>query len=271
MKYGNVILVIGNIRSFDFVGAISSNIFVPAGTLKGICSTTPNCIFSISTFCQRKPITSLMRKPYSPPRTTGISHSVPITLLINCRTFFITREKNEAVVFLFRNRIAEGVIKLRFFKKMAVSKGVSPCLFPFFMLYLISDCQKSLHPPTGYYSHQYEHTYHLIEPNKSTHARLNSFSRTFLRFLKCFSRNPSESSAVFNFRLLRVYERGSHHPLSRLRKEVNTMNEPVRTQWQIRCAFNGYCKRTLKNEAANAHKHKRVYFVHGVLFRHHAD
>jgi len=30
------------------------------------------------------------------------------------------------------------------------------------------------------------------------------------------------------------------------------MNEPVRTQWQIRCAFNGYCKRVLKNEAAEA-------------------
>ena len=32
------------------------------------------------------------------------------------------------------------------------------------------------------------------------------------------------------------------------------MNEPNRTQWQIRCAFNGFCKRTLKNEAINAHR-----------------
>lgn len=32
------------------------------------------------------------------------------------------------------------------------------------------------------------------------------------------------------------------------------MNEPNRTQWQIRCAFNGYCKRTLGNEAINAHR-----------------
>lgn len=31
------------------------------------------------------------------------------------------------------------------------------------------------------------------------------------------------------------------------------MNEPNRTQWQIRCAFNGFCKRALKNEAINAH------------------
>lgn len=26
------------------------------------------------------------------------------------------------------------------------------------------------------------------------------------------------------------------------------MDEPIRTQWQIRCAFNGYCKRALQNE-----------------------
>ena len=32
------------------------------------------------------------------------------------------------------------------------------------------------------------------------------------------------------------------------------MNEPDRSQWQIRCAFNGFCKRTLKNEAINAHR-----------------
>lgn len=30
------------------------------------------------------------------------------------------------------------------------------------------------------------------------------------------------------------------------------MNEPIRTQWQIRCAFNGFCKQTLKREAINA-------------------
>lgn len=26
------------------------------------------------------------------------------------------------------------------------------------------------------------------------------------------------------------------------------MNEPIRTQWEIRCAFNAYCKRSLMNE-----------------------
>ncbi len=32
------------------------------------------------------------------------------------------------------------------------------------------------------------------------------------------------------------------------------MNEPIRTQWQIRCAFNGFCKQALKREAMNAHR-----------------
>ena len=32
------------------------------------------------------------------------------------------------------------------------------------------------------------------------------------------------------------------------------MSEPSRTEWQIRCAFNGFCKRALKNEAINAHQ-----------------
>lgn len=27
------------------------------------------------------------------------------------------------------------------------------------------------------------------------------------------------------------------------------MNEPNRTQWEIRCAFNGFCKRALRNES----------------------
>ena len=44
------------------------------------------------------------------------------------------------------------------------------------------------------------------------------------------------------------------------------MNEPVRTQWQIRCAFNGYCKRALKNEAANAHRDTKRQQLREVTF-----
>ena len=60
--------------------------------------------------------------------------------------------------------------------------------------------------------------------------------------------------------------KGKFYPLSRLRKEVNTMNEPERTEWQIRCAFNGFCKRTLKNESINAHRDIRKRQEHEINF-----
>jgi len=34
------------------------------------------------------------------------------------------------------------------------------------------------------------------------------------------------------------------------------MNEPIRTQWQIRCAFNGFCKQALKREAIDLLRNK---------------
>lgn len=44
------------------------------------------------------------------------------------------------------------------------------------------------------------------------------------------------------------------------------MDEPTRTQWQIRCAFNGFCKRTLKHEAINAHKQTKQQQLRIVTF-----
>ena len=44
------------------------------------------------------------------------------------------------------------------------------------------------------------------------------------------------------------------------------MNEPERTEWQIRCAFNGFCKRTLKNESINAHRDIRKRQEHEINF-----
>ncbi len=51
--------------------------------------------------------------------------------------------------------------------------------------------------------------------------------------------------------LVEGYERGNHHPPLRLRRERKCMIEPNRTEWQVRCAFNAFCKRVLKNEAIN--------------------
>jgi len=35
------------------------------------------------------------------------------------------------------------------------------------------------------------------------------------------------------------------------------MEYPTRNEWQIRCAFNKFCKELLKNEAINAHAHTK--------------
>ncbi len=35
------------------------------------------------------------------------------------------------------------------------------------------------------------------------------------------------------------------------------MNEPNRTEWEVRCAFNGFCKKAIKCEASNAHRDVR--------------
>ena len=35
------------------------------------------------------------------------------------------------------------------------------------------------------------------------------------------------------------------------------MNEPNRTEWEIRCAFNSLCKKAIKCEASNAHRDVR--------------
>lgn len=44
------------------------------------------------------------------------------------------------------------------------------------------------------------------------------------------------------------------------------MNEPIRTQWQIRCAFNGFCKLALKREAMNAHRDTKQRQLREVTF-----
>lgn len=45
------------------------------------------------------------------------------------------------------------------------------------------------------------------------------------------------------------------------------MNEPNRTEWEIRCAFNGFCKRALKYEASNAHRDVRHHQLREVAFQ----
>lgn len=44
------------------------------------------------------------------------------------------------------------------------------------------------------------------------------------------------------------------------------MSEPERTEWQIRCAFNGFCKRVLKYEAINHYRDTKRKLKHEVSF-----
>ena len=44
------------------------------------------------------------------------------------------------------------------------------------------------------------------------------------------------------------------------------MNEPIRTQWEIRCAFNAYCKRSLMNEKLVAHRDMKRRHLREVSF-----
>ena len=83
---------------------------------------------------------------------------------------------------------------------------------------------------------------------------------------KIFFKKYSLFFGSFQLSVVEGLRKGKFYPLSRLRKEVNTMNEPERTEWQIRCAFNGFCKRTLKNESINAHKEIRKRQAHEINF-----
>lgn len=83
---------------------------------------------------------------------------------------------------------------------------------------------------------------------------------------KIFFKKYSLFFGSFQFLGVEGLRKGKFYPLSRLRKEVNTMDEPERTEWQIRCAFNGFCKRTLKNESINAHRDIRKRQAHEINF-----
>lgn len=41
---------------------------------------------------------------------------------------------------------------------------------------------------------------------------------------------------------------------------------PDRTEWQIRCAFNAFCKRVLKNEAINVYNERQKRLTKEMTF-----
>ena len=75
-----------------------------------------------------------------------------------------------------------------------------------------------------------------------------------MHFLKSFIekfRKISDYSGVRGFEGLRkgTFQNSTAFAAA---KGGENINEPIRTQWQIRCAFNGFCKQALKREAINA-------------------
>ena len=80
--------------------------------------------------------------------------------------------------------------------------------------------KKSPFPAEGIYTHK-------DELSDYTYTAYNSFALAcilqagaFLHFPEKIFGNPAFVSGVLKILVLRAYERGNHHPLSRLRKEV---------------------------------------------------
>lgn len=114
--------------------------------------------------------------------------------------------------------------------------------------------KKSPCPPSGYFGYEYELTIQFNTVYNSFCACLRLANRRILCFIKIFLENSPLCVGSFENAVLRVTKGEiKQSPAFAVAKGGDTMNEPNRTQWQIRCAFNGFCKRTLKNEAINAH------------------
>lgn len=130
-----------------------------------------------------------------------------------------------------------GCIKVTLFLGYGCIGRYRHVLFFISVIHQYSAYQKSLFHDRDFYALHFTFTVHLIG-NIYQHARLDLVQAGFFAFFSnIISKNPPIFSAFQKCLVLRVYERGNHHPLSRLRREVNTMNKPARTQWQIRCAF----------------------------------
>ena len=116
--------------------------------------------------------------------------------------------------------------------------------------------KKSPSTAGGNSTHEYELSNQLNTAYNSSAPVCIFQTGAFCIFSKVFLRNFPKSTSNFNFYGLRVYERGHQKksPAFAAAKGGENMNEPNRTQWQIRCAFNGFCKQALKREAMNAHR-----------------
>src|SRR5699024_8495039 len=86
---------------------------------------------------------------------------------------------------------------------------------------------------------------------------LSRSNRWIFRLFTNFFQKNSSFFRHFRKKFVEGYERGNHHPPLQLRRERTCMIEPDRTEWQVRCAFNAFCKRVLKNEAINIYNERQ--------------
>ena len=108
----------------------------------------------------------------------------------------------------------------------------------------ILSIKKSSHLTTGYYCHQYEYTYHVIDIYSSTNARLYFQSGIFAFSLKFFKK-VSQKFGSFAIPTVVVVkgEQGSHHPKGGENMKASNHEQSKRH------TFDSFCKKILKHEA----------------------
>lgn len=127
--------------------------------------------------------------------------------------------------------------------------------------------KKSPCPPSGYFGYEYELTIQFNTVYNSFCACLRLANRRILCFIKIFLENSPLCVGSFENAVLRVTKGEiKQSPAFADAKGGENMNEPNRTEWEIRCAFNGFCKRALKYEASNAHRDVRHHQLREVAF-----
>lgn len=126
---------------------------------------------------------------------------------------------------------------------------------------------KKAQPPAGNCStHEYELLNHL-NTFYNSFASVRVFRTGAFCFLQFFSKSVRFVWQFLNFLGSGVRKGKSNitRPFAAAKGGEN-MNEPNRTEWENRCAFNAYCKKALKFEASNAQRDVRHHQLREVTF-----
>ena len=92
------------------------------------------------------------------------------------------------------------------------------------------------------------------------------FGQAHFVFFKIFSKSVRFVWQFLIFLGSGVRKGNQTSPAFAAAKGGEKMNEPNRTEWEKRCAFNAYCKKALKFEASNAQRDVRHHQLREVAF-----